>query len=157
MNRVAPFPPYATSTHMTFRALSLVGFVALGLAAAACSAESEDAVGADVGEIRARPNPAAGLSTADLKSELAKAVDGLDYMSEADYPFDVFVAPGTVGAPIDAAAVKAAFNDVVGTKDSINGTALQDMIGSEELSFEEWMSNDTSDVDQSDPDAVKYA
>ncbi len=145
---------------MNLRALTLVGLVALSFSAVACSADSDGSVTADDNEVKAgtkgRPS-ATTLSTADLKKELAKAVDGLEYMSESDYPWDVFVAPGTAGAPIDANLVKTAFNDMVGTKNTNGGTALKDMVGAKEHSFEEWMSNDTSDVDQTDPDAVKYA
>jgi cytochrome c556 len=140
---------------MRFRPFALLGLVALGLSAVACSAESGGAVTSDDNEVRAAAS--AGLSTAELQKQLAKAVDGLEYMSESDYPFDVFVAPGAAGAPIDAAAVKAAFNDKVSTKNTEKGTALKDMIGSEERPFDEWMSNDTSDIDESDADAVKYA
>ena len=137
---------------MKLRALSVVGLVVLGLSATACTAESGAAAASSESEIHAAPT----LSTAELKKELAKAVDGLEYTSESDYPFDVFVAPGTAGAPIDATAVKTAFNDLVGTKNT-SGTALKDLVGSEERSFEEWMSNDTSNVDPTDPNAVKSA
>lgn len=145
---------------MNLRAFALAGLVALSLSAVACSADSDGSVTSDANEVKAgtkgRPS-ATALSTADLKKELTKAVDGLEYTSESDYPWDVFVAPGTAGAKIDAALVKTAFNDLVGTRSSNNGTALKDMVGAKERPFEEWMSNDTSDVDESDPDAVKYA
>jgi hypothetical protein len=135
----------------------VVALVALGLSAVACSAESSGngVTSSDENEVHAAASTS--LSTSELQKELANAVDGLEYTSESDYPFDVFVAPGTAGAPIDAAAVKAAFNDLVGTKNTESGTALEDMIGSEERPFEEWMSNDTSNIDESDPDSVKYA
>jgi hypothetical protein len=142
---------------MRFRSFSLVALVALGLSAVACSAGSSGGVTSDESEVHAAASARARLSTAELQKELARAVDGLEYTSESDYPFDVYVAPGTAGAPIDAAAVKAAFSDQVGTKNTESGTTLEDMIGSEERPFEEWMSNDTSDIDESDPDAVKYA
>lgn len=140
---------------MKLRALTLVGLVALSLSAVACSAESGPGATSSENDIHA--STIANLSTAELKSQLAKAVDGLEYMSEADYPFDVFVAPGQVGASVDADAIKAAFNDLV-SADSANGRmALKDMPGSSVHAFEDWMSGDTSNVDESDPDAVKYA
>ena len=90
---------------MKLRALALVGLVALSLSAVACSAESSSGATSSENDIHA--STIANLSTAELKSQLAKAVDGLEYMSEADYPFDVFVAPGQVGASVDADAIKA--------------------------------------------------
>ena len=126
----------------------------LSLSAVACSAESKP--GATSGGER-HPREHVNLSTAELKSQLAKAVDGLEYMSEADYPFDVFVAPGQVGASVDADAIKAAFNDLV-SADAANGRmALKDMPGLRARVRGLDVGGDTSNVDESDPDAVKYA
>lgn len=142
------------------RTSSLVGLLALALSVSALACTGETSDGSVAAESAVHLSPASGLTTERLKGELASAVDGLEYMSEADYPFDVLVAPGAVGAPVDADAIKAAFDGMPGASNSNEGSAglaLEALPGSAIHEFEEWMSSDPGNVDESDPDAVKYA
>lgn len=138
---------------MNLRALSLVGLVALSLSAVACSAESTDGTTSEDNEIRARSS--AGLTTEKLQSELAKAVEGIEWTSESDYPLDVMVAPGQLGAAVDADAIRASFASAPLWAQSFDSLKLSDLKGAKERGFDEWM--DVSDIDESDEYSVAFA
>jgi hypothetical protein len=138
---------------MKLRAYCLLAVAALSLSAVACTTSASGEASSSENESAATATES--LSTPELKKELAQAVDGIEYTSESDYPFDVFVAPGAVGAKVDADAIKTAFNDLVTPSNDDEGLALKDMPGSEVRDFEEWM--DVSDIDESDESSVAYA
>lgn len=153
---VAHVAQCGTPTPMSLRVLPLVGLAVLGLSAVACSSAASGPVAYE-SDILANEPASSSLSTAELQTKLAAALDGLAFTSESDYPFDVLVAPGVVGAAVDAAAVKNGFNDLTlaATRNEKERFQLKDMPGSEERDFEAWM--DFSEVDTSDETSVAYA
>lgn len=102
------------------------------------------------------PNDLAGLISDDqLVSEMKAAVNDIVYISEADYPFEVWKAPLASGEPVTPDTVKAKFSGQPGTDE--DGVALKDLIGKDEGDFEQWFASDLVDDPSLDEDGQKYA
>jgi hypothetical protein len=102
------------------------------------------------------PNDPAGLLSDDqLVTEMKSAVNDILYISEADYPFDVWKAPLAASEAVTPDTVKAKFSGQPGTDE--DGVALKDLVGKDESDFEAWFASDLVDDPSLDEDGQKYA
>lgn len=88
-----------------------------------------------------------------LEADLQNAVAGVEFVSESDVPFDVFLAPLAPSEKVDAATVKTRFNGFPNTSqesfDSGATISLKNLAGQDELDYAAWIASDL----QEDPTA----
>jgi hypothetical protein len=137
---------------MNLRALTVVALGSLALAAIGCGSPGS-----------AESTTAAAVSTPTSSTELQQTLEtvtkGLEFTSETDAPFDVFVAPAPLraaGASIDANMVRQAFNGMPNTHDDVDNLDLEDLPGDETRDFEDWATTDIEPSRDPDPTEVQY-
>jgi hypothetical protein len=139
---------------MNLRALTVAALASLALAAIGCGSPSEVS-GASAA---AESTPAAPSST-ELQQTLETVTKGLEFTSETDAPYDVFVAPaprGAVTATIDADMIRQAFNGMPNTHDDADNLDLKDQLGDDTRDFEDWATTDIEPSRDPDPTEIQY-
>jgi hypothetical protein len=99
------------------------------------------------------------LPDAELTTELQNALQGIDFVSESDAPFEVFEAPLGPEEKLDAATIRNKFSGRAGTEtesfDGRTNVALKDLAGQDELSYDAFIAPQLQDDPTADTSSQK--